>query len=173
MKTYNPDRYKVEHITQHGNVYRVEWVYDHDAGAPWDNSDCHGPVSDWTTRNKKPGERVLNQDRGSFRYYDFQQAVQDAVKVWGVKPGPDAVEAVEKDFQYLKDWCNDRWHYCGIIVAWVDPDAPVFVDSDISASLWGIESDCDGYHASIIQDLIGDCESLMNRRTYAGATVGA
>lgn len=172
MRDHNPDCYKTEFITQHGNTYRIEWIADHDA-EPWDNSDCHGPVSDWTTRSKRPGERVLDQDRVSFRYYDFQQAMKDAVKVWGCKPGPDAVDAVEKDFQYLQDWCHDRWHYCGIVVTWIDSDAPVFTDSDISASLWGIESNCDEYHESIIQELIGECEHELDRATYAGSTVGA
>ena len=32
---------------------------------------------------------------------------------------------------------------------------------------------CEGAHLRVIRDLIGDCESLMNRRTYAGSTVGA
>jgi len=43
----------------------------------------------------------------------------------------------------------------------------------MSASLWGIESDCDGDHATVIRGLIGDCEHEENRGVYAGATVGA
>ena len=163
------DVYKTDTIENHGKTYRIEWVTDYDAGAPWENSDCHGIVTDWTSRPKKPGERILNRSRGEYRYYDYQQTMTDAVRVWGCKPGPDAVESVERDFEYLRAWCNDEWHYCGIIVTLLDEDGE---ETDISASLWGIESDCDGYHATVIRDLIGDCEYEETRGIYAGATVG-
>lgn len=164
------DAYKTDTLTQHGKTYRVDYVYDHDTGAPWENSDCHGPVSEWTTRTKKPGERILNSSGQSKRYYDVQQATLDAVTVWGCSHGENAAEAVEKDFRYLSAWCNDEWHYCGIVVTLLGDGGE---ETDTSASLWGIESDADGYHASVIQDLIGECEHDVNRRTYAGATVGA
>lgn len=54
--------------------------HDSDSGAPWDNSDGHGPVSDWTTRDKLPGELILSSDRSSKRFYDFAAAVQIARK---------------------------------------------------------------------------------------------
>jgi hypothetical protein len=156
------DAYKTDTLTQHCRTYLVEWFYD-DMGAPWDNSDCHGPVSKWERRSKRPGERILNSDRDSHRFYDFQQAVKDAVKVWGCKPGPDAVEAVERDFEYLRRWCADQWFYCGIRVTLLDDKGE---KTDIDASMWGIESDADGYHASVIQDLIGECDYMEPRTVY-------
>lgn len=154
--------YKTDTLTQHCRTYLVEWFYD-DMGAPWDNSDCHGPVSKWERRSKRPGERILNSDRRAYRFYDFQQAVKDAVKVWGCKPGPDAVEAVERDFEYLRRWCADQWFYCGIRVTLLDDKGE---KTDIDASMWGIESDADGYHASVIQDLIGECDYMEPRTVY-------
>lgn len=157
------DAYKTETIEQNGRAYLAEWLADDSGGTPWENSDCHGPVTDWERRTKRPGERILNSDRGSHRFYDFQQAVRDAVKVWGCKPGPDAVAAVEKDFDYLRAWCNDEWHYCGIVVTLLDDAGE---KTDISAALWGVESDADGYHASVIQDLIGIADYEEYRKVY-------
>lgn len=61
---------------------------DNYMGAPWDNDDGHGPVSGWTSRSKRAGEIVLNEDRGQHRFYDFQEAVKLAKKDgWGWLPG--------------------------------------------------------------------------------------
>lgn len=57
---------------------------DDDYGAPWEEDDGHGIVSNWTSRDKKPGERVLKDDRGSKRYYDFEASIAKAKKEgWG------------------------------------------------------------------------------------------
>jgi hypothetical protein len=32
---------------------------------PWERADGHGPVSDWTRREKRPGERVLHPKKSS------------------------------------------------------------------------------------------------------------
>ncbi len=64
---------------------------DSDSGTPWDNSDCHGPVSDWTSRDKEPGELILCDDNPSGlrgtknrRYYNMQSAVHTArADEWG------------------------------------------------------------------------------------------
>lgn len=57
-------------------------------GAPWDNEDGHGPVTDWETRDKAPGELILNEDGNSKRFYDFQEACRIALRDgWGFLPG--------------------------------------------------------------------------------------
>lgn len=164
------EAYKTETIEQHGTAYRVQWVQDYDARAPWENEDGHGPVSDWERREKRPGEMILNDDRGALRFYDFAAAVKQARREgWNTAPyewktkGEQAAAAALADFDYLRRWCNDNWHYCGIIVTVLDEDGE---ETDISSSLWGIEDDgtnSAGYHASIIQDLIGDCEYQSGR----------
>lgn len=68
-------------------------VRDEHMGAPWEEHDGHGPVSEWTDRAKRPGERVLNEDRGSKRYYDFQEAVKIARRDgWGWIPHKLTIE---------------------------------------------------------------------------------
>src|SRR5215472_17573527 len=64
-------------------------VYLDDSGdAPWERDDGRGPVSDWTTRDKAPGERALCQDRSYKRYYDFQEACKIAQRDgWGCEGG--------------------------------------------------------------------------------------
>lgn len=134
-------------------------------GAPWENNDGHGPVSDWTSRGKRAGERVLNSDRhGSCLYYDFKAALDLAhSEEWGTRPGQQPgetekqyrVRAVEADFKALKAWCNDEWSYCGIVV--------VATKNGITlgeASLWGVELNFPGsdnaYLTETANELLGE-----------------
>jgi hypothetical protein len=102
-----------------GYSVRVKVEYDEHADAPWDMSDGCGPVSDWRSKaSKAPGERVLAEDHGRARFYDFAAAVKLARKDgWGaegdagMKPGEKAAHAAEKDFEFLRGWCTDQWHY--------------------------------------------------------------
>jgi hypothetical protein len=119
--------------------------------APWERGDGHGPVSDWTSRGKKPGERVLNEDHGSKRYYDFQEAVRTALADgWGVEGGRKenesakayAARAVEADFAVLKAWCNDEWHYYGVAVT--VSKAGIRLTGKYDHACWGIEGNYPG-----------------------------
>jgi hypothetical protein len=100
-----------------GYSVRVHVDYDQYMGPPWEEHDGHGPVSEWTTRDKAPGERVLHQDRSSKRYYNFAGAVRIARRDgWDAPPyggpkGERAARAAEADFARLKAWCDDRWHW--------------------------------------------------------------
>jgi hypothetical protein len=164
---------------QDGSSYRIEWFYDEDMGAPWDEHDGHGEVSDWTTRDKKPGELVLSQDRSLKRYYDFQGAVAKAkAEGWNIAPytwpskGAQAVAAVLADFHHLKGWCDDQWHWCGIRVTLLDDEGE---ETAISTSLWGFEAGtkaADEYHADVIQELIGEVARIVERSTYPVNTMG-
>lgn len=81
-------------IERGGRTLRVEIIPDDDCDAPWDRECGHGPVSDWTSRAKLPGEWVLNDDRGSRRYYDAQEAQRIALREgWGFLPAPLKLEA--------------------------------------------------------------------------------
>ena len=102
-----------------GYSVRVEVSIDEYYGEPWVECDGHGPVSDWRPRDsKRPGERILHQDRNSCRFYDFAAAVAMARKEdWGsagddgLTAGAKAARAAEKDFEHLRGWCNDEWRY--------------------------------------------------------------
>jgi hypothetical protein len=174
------DAYRTETQEHNGSTYRIEWFYDHDVGAPWDEHDGHGSVSDWTTRDKRPGELVLSQDRSRKRFYDFQAAVQEARQDgWNTEPynwpskGAQAVAAVLADFNHLKAWCDDQWHWCGIRVTLLDDEGD---DTDKDASLWGMEESwskaSDAYHADVIQDLIQEIAHQVERSTYPVTAMG-
>lgn len=136
-------------------TFRVEIPHSMDHGAPWEEEDGHGPVSDWTTRDKQPGELVLNSDRHSKRYYDFAEACRIALRDgWGI--GQDrladwteragraptkrqiAAAAARADYERLRAWCNDEWRYVGVIVTLLDDDG---APTEVSDSLWGIADD--------------------------------
>ena len=164
------DAYRTETRESGTMSFRVEWVYDHDCDPPWDREDGHGPVSDWEHRSKRPGEMILNSDRGSHRFYNFAEAVKLARKDgWNTAPfdwptnGARAHAAALADFKYLQAWCNDQWHYCGIVVTLLDADGE---PESVDASLWGIESEGDGYHEEVISELIAECLSQIT------ATIG-
>lgn len=130
-------------ITHRDRQFQVRLIPDTDHGAPWDEHDGHGAVSKWTTRPKAPGERVLVSDRQSKRYYDFQGTIPIALRdQWGAPiegetPDQQAARAVEADFQFLKDWCEDRWRYVGVVVDLLDEDGHTTGYS--SSGLWGVE----------------------------------
>jgi hypothetical protein len=110
---------------------------DEDTGPPWKEHDGHGPVSEWTSRPKNAGERVLSQDGRSFRYYDFAGAVAIAKRdKWG---GKSPSEAAERDFEAMRAWCNDSWFWCGIVVTVKRAGVKLG-----KAALWGI--DCNHPH---------------------------
>jgi hypothetical protein len=66
----------MDNITISGLTFSVSVEPDDLHGAPWEVDCGHGPVSDWTTRGKLPGERVLWSDRGCYRYYDVAEATR-------------------------------------------------------------------------------------------------
>lgn len=150
--------YKTETIEYNDKAYLVEWVYDEHCGPPWENSDGHGVVSDWVTRDKKPGELVLAEGRGRRRYYDLAATMKIAKRDgWNAEPyewptkNEQAHAAVMADYEYLRRWCNDEWHYCGIVVTKLVDGCKAE-----SASIFGVESDADDYHKEIIKELIDE-----------------
>lgn len=140
-------------------------VQDTNHGAPWDEEDGHGPVSEWTSRAKRPGERVLHEDHGSKRYYDVQEATAIAMRDgWDAEPyggtkGQKAARAVEADFQNLRAWCRDEWSYVGIVLS--VSKAGVELDGH-AASLWGIAANCgdNGYLQDVANELLSEALSV-------------
>lgn len=149
-----------------GNGYtaRITLEHDSDHGAPWEECDGHGPVSDWRDKDSKAaGERVLHSDRGRARFYDFAAAVKLARKDgWGAEgdegmaPGAKAAYAAEKDFEYLRAWCNDEWHYMGVIVTLHDASGAEVA----SNSCWGVESIGD-YWREVAAENLDECLHAM------------
>jgi hypothetical protein len=156
-----------------GFSFRVTVEQDCDMGAPWEEHDGHGIVSDWTTRDKASGERVLYSDRYSKRFYDVQGTMARAyAEGWGLsdksraalmyrlgkKTGRDftvhpltkgeiVAEAVRLDFEYCRGWCNEDWQWQWIKVELLDDDKepiPGFEDS-----IGGVEGSDDDYLVEI------------------------
>lgn len=150
----------------------VAIVPDEGMGAPWKEHDGHGPVSDWTTRSKRPGELVLNEDRGSFRYYDFAEACRIALRDgWDAEPystseSPHerAAKAARADYERLREWCNDEWQWVGVVLFELPDDEmgrdPRHIADEAPfgvlehEALWGIESDSPEYHDEVARELV-------------------
>lgn len=165
-------------ITVNGLQFVVGIENDDTYRLPWQDCDGHGPVSEWTSRDKKPGEVVLINDRNTKRFYDAAEATRQAKRDgWGLGEdqcaelaaklgraptrGEIRAEAVRRDFEYLRGWCNDEWRYVGVCVRHVSQDE----DSQYSHALWGIESNSDEYLAEVAQELAEEiCTELAEEK---------
>ena len=111
-------------FTRNGLQFRARIEHDDSTDAPWIEHDGHGPVTNWTRRNKRPGELILNSDRDERRYYDMAEAVKIAKRdgwghgapVPGETAGQKAARAALADFEYLRGWCRDDWHFVMVSV---------------------------------------------------------
>ena len=160
-------------IERHGRTYRVTIEHDEHMGAPWEEHDGHGVVSEWTRRDKAPGEVVIASDRGSHRFYDVAETLRIAKRDgWGLSDADLAAfearagrkatrkmviaEAVRRDCDRMRQWCADVWGWCGVIVELLDEDGD---GTGETASLWGIESDAGAYLDEVAADLVDEMES--------------
>jgi len=128
-----------------GLTYTARIEHDVFMGPPWEEHDGHGPVSDWTTRDSEPGERILTRDSGHVQYYNYIEALKIAYRDgWDAPPyGGDkteqairAVNAVNADFSDLQAWCNDEWCWVGIVISISIDD---IVLSECATSVWGVD----------------------------------
>lgn len=169
--------YHTEELTRAGLTFLVEHHHDEDMRAPWDEHDGHGIVTEWTRREKQPGELVLNSDGHQRRYYDFAASCRRALaEGWDAPPyrvgtpRQRAARAARADFERLRDWCADRWHWCGVVVVLLDDDG----DELDRASLWGIESDADQCLAEVAAELADElAASAAEKATAKAASLAA
>lgn len=163
------DTYELEN----GLTLIVKTEHDPDASAPWEECDGHGPVTEWTRREKKPGEFLLCSDRSAKRFYDFAQAVETAKSEgWScseVLPtdtkGQKAHKAVMADYEYLRAWCENRWEYLIVTVSIIDQEG----EEIASDSLGWVESYRDHWleiAQSMADDLIARYTDEQNERAY-------
>jgi hypothetical protein len=146
--------------------------YDGDTGTPWEYNEGHGPVSEWTSRDKRPGERVLIADGKSKRYYHYAEAIKIAKRDgWDAEPygqgtrGEQAVRAVEADFNVLQAWCNDEWSYCSIVLSVFREDVEL---DGCAASLSGIELNYPGSDNSYLNEV---ADELLDEAIEKGREV--
>jgi hypothetical protein len=155
-------------IQLNGRTYRIDVEPDQDMRAPWEEHDGHGIVSDWVTRDKHAGEWLLHSDRHSKRFYDFEATMKLAkADCWGLgderlaaltaklgrapTKGEITAEAVRHDYEYLRGWCNDEWHWVGVCVTDITDD--IHAETSYAYALWGIGSEDDEYIKETAQDL--------------------
>lgn len=135
-----------------GGLYAiVKLEYDTDYNWPWKNSDGHGVVSDWEHCGEADGRWELCEDHYSRRYYDWVETVKIAMRDgWG-HSGGDIMDAVRRDYEYLRAWCNDEWYYVGVIVELYDANDELIGEE----SCWGYESYCEDYLCSEARSWLG------------------
>lgn len=159
----------------------VSFERENDFGAPWDEEDGHGPVSDWTTRDKRSGELVISTDRRSKRFYDFAKAVRIAKREkWGVRPealctlrvklgreptrGDICAEAARLDFEHLRGWANDEWEYVCVCVKLLSEGEEVSFDSlGMVESFGTYKNEC---AADMARALVSAYDKEADERTY-------
>ena len=151
--------YYTYQIEVSGLQFLVEYEPEYFMGEPWKEECGHGPVSDWTTRDKRPGELVLAEDRKSKRFYDFAAACKIALRDgWDSAPyntgsetkRQQAAKAARADFERMRGWCNDAWGWCGITVTLLDDDGE---KTDTCDSCGGYASDEKEYLAASARDM--------------------
>lgn len=77
------------------------------------------------------------------------------------RPKMRAARAAESDFDFLSDWCNDRWQYVGVVVELVyDDDEP----TGETESVWGIESCSTDYLEETAHELAGELLASLKAR---------
>lgn len=145
-----------------GRTFSMAIEPDLDHGHPWEEEDGHGPVSDWTSRDKRPGEMVLASSGGRHRFYDFAEAVKIAKRDrWDAPPygegtaGQKASRAALADFNWLRRYCSDQWSYVGVVVTLLDGDGE---ETDQQASLWGICDDDPRYLEQTARELAAELD---------------
>jgi hypothetical protein len=149
-------------FTHNGRAYRADILRDEYMGAPWQEHDGHGEVSDWTTRDKRPGELVLSTDGHHKRFYDFAGAVKTAkAEGWNAAPyfppgketkGQRAAKAARADYEHLRRWCADLWFWAGVVVKPICECCGT-PDESRAASVWGIESESMDYLREVAREL--------------------
>lgn len=101
---------------------------------------------------------------GSQRFYDMEATIRKAVKEqWGLSP--QAMQDLQNEWQagtvlsqavithravlldrdYLAAWCNDEWHYVGVVVT--------LQGTSLQATLWGVQDNDEDYIRTVAREL--------------------
>ncbi len=100
---------------------------------------------------------------------------QDRITKWQTIPGRDpnkpltageiAAAAAQADYDRLRGWCDDQWHYVGVAVT-VSRNG-IRLTGDYDHAVWGIESDAGAYLAETANELAADALAAA-REAVAG-----
>ncbi len=161
---------------QSGLRYRARFYYDSDMRAPQYEHDGHGVVTEqgFDLRDPEVNEliaesatddmamrmplfKLLHAGRGHFLYYDTVASINKAINEWGCTP-EEAPAAVEHDYEYLREWYQDDWHWMYITLTKLDNDGE---ETKHTYSLGGYESlllDDEGEINTILAEMAHDLE---------------
>lgn len=192
------DIYHQETYThKNGKSYHVCWYYDHDYGSPLENGDCYGVTErmDWNPTNEEQLEqhlldyepeleeetrlRLMRQlCRPSNRYdsglyYDVLSSLHKAKTEWGIEDPAKAMDAVEKDFAYLKGWYDDDWFWLTVGVAPLDADGEPIEDhreycGGFESTILNSDEDNVSYKREVIDDQICQVEWQLKKELHKG-----
>jgi len=156
-------------FTLNGYAFKAFWEYDDTGRAPWED-DCtlEGVVSKWEHRNKRPSERILCTDGRSRRFFDVRRYVQIARRDGCT--GQQAAEQAERAFQHLRAWCDDEWHYVGVIVrAYTAEGRKIKTPPAVMDSLWRIEDADQDYMQEVAREIAGEIAYALNQERQEAA----
>ncbi len=156
---------KITNITVDNMNFAVYFELDDDPTPPWKRCDAHGPVSGYTNSNKAPGEMILYDNKGYRLYYNYQEACRIALKdEWNYEGSTGtkleiASKSAMRDYEYLRQWCNNQWHYVGVIVELLDYDGD---ETGIRESLFVIEDTCNCLEVAkqLASEIILSCQRM-------------
>ena len=137
---------KETYVHKNGLMYEIVWAYDNDCGSPLEMGDC-GVVEHmrWDPTHEGALEEYLEQyevgleEEARLRlmrvlrppsirhgwegiYYDYLATLNKVHTEWGIEDHDEVVRVVESDFEWLKGWYNDDWHWISVSAAPIDPD---------------------------------------------------
>jgi hypothetical protein len=102
---YQTDR--ITHPAHPGWAFLVKHHYDSDLGAPWEEHDCHGEVTERRapryphrySTGKAAGEVVIHYDSGTYWCYDYAGAMKKAKRDgWGL--GADGLDNLKLELAH-------------------------------------------------------------------------
>lgn len=141
---------------------------------PWEDCDGHGPVRVSHKKDKRPGERPLNNPgwHESYYYYDWQEAAKRARREgWNAPPydAPNKIQrAVQADFDYCRQWVSGYWWYALLSVSLLNDDGEK-VDT---LYLGGIETNNGDVDTEYLHELADELLHNEERRAFPVASVG-
>ena len=162
-----------------GVLFCVSVEEDLAAGPPWEMSEGHGVVIECLPRNKHPHEWVLYRGRRQMLVYDVKESLRTAARdMWGLddrarddlaarlgRPPTQAeirAEAVRLDYEYLKGWTNDLWHYWTVVVTPVVEGVPVHAGHKSCGGVEGFPDNVKAVAAELASEALADLQPVAS-----------
>jgi hypothetical protein len=60
------------------------------------------------------------------------------------------------EYEHFRRWCNDQWHYVGVVVTRLEGSEDEGFEEGPSASLWGLQSDDETHIAEVAKELANE-----------------